>query len=89
MLQPDDVRKRRWQQPLANLGQLVLSSSAGMLVFVLFLPAGEMHDRQDLPLLSVGAVLAAVVYNYCNYQLVAGFVRIAYPGRRCRPGRAC
>ena len=24
----------------------------------------------------------AAVYNYCNYQMVVGFVRLAYPGRR-------
>jgi len=81
MLQPEDVRNRRWQQPLANLGQLVLSSSAGMLVFVLFLPTGDIA-LGDLPLMSVGAVLGAGVYNYCNYQMVAGFVRFAYPGRK-------
>ncbi|MBU1866625.1 MAG: HD domain-containing protein, partial [Actinobacteria bacterium] len=80
MLQPEDVRKRRWQQPLANLGQLVLSSSAGMLVFVLFLPHGELTVGH-LPLVVVGAVVGAAAYNYCNYQMVAGFVRLAYPGR--------
>jgi len=81
MLQPEDVRNRRWQQPLANLGQLVLSSSAGMLVFALFLPAGPIA-LGDLPRVSIGAVIAAAVYNYCNYQMVAGFVRLAYPDRK-------
>jgi HD-GYP domain-containing protein (c-di-GMP phosphodiesterase class II) len=80
MLQPDDVRNRRWQQPLANLGQLVLSSSAGMLIFVLFLPESEI-TRQDLPLMMLGAAAGGVVYNYLNYQMVAGFVRVAHPGR--------
>ena len=84
MLQPADVRNRRWQQPLANLGQLVLSSTVGMLVFAAFLPAGEV-TRADLPLLVFGAIAGFIVYNYCNYQLVAGFVRLAYPGRRMPP----
>ena len=80
MLQPDDVRNHRWLQPLANFGQLVLSSAAGMLVFALFLPDGSVQIG-DLPLMVLGAVLGAVAYNYLNYQLVAGFVRRAYPGR--------
>lgn len=81
MLQPADVRNRRWQQPLANFGQLVLSSTAGMLVFVPFLPDGAVTVG-DLPLVSLGAVIGGAAYNYCNYQMVAGFVRLAYPGRR-------
>lgn len=80
MLQPEDVRKRRWQQPLANFGQLVLSSSAGMLVFSLFLPAGPLAGA-DLPTVTLGAVAGAFAYNFLNFQLVAGFVRIAYPER--------
>ncbi|MCJ7725406.1 MAG: HD domain-containing protein [Acidimicrobiia bacterium] len=84
MLQPEDIRNRRWQQPLANLGQLVLSSTAGVMVFVLFLPAGDITIG-DLPLVSLGAVIGAATYNYCNYQMVAGFVRLAYPGRRMPP----
>jgi len=84
MLQPDDVRNRRWIQPLANFGQLVLSSAAGMLIFVLFLPEGPV-GRSDLPLMVLGAVLGAVSYNYLNFHMVAGFVRLAYPGRSMRP----
>ena len=84
MLQPDDVRNRRWIQPLANFGQLVLSSAAGMLIFVLFLPDGPV-ERSDLPLMVLGAVLGAASYNYLNFRMVAGFVRLAYPGRSMRP----
>jgi hypothetical protein len=36
-------------------------------------------------LLVFGAIAGFIVYNYCNYQLVAGFVRLAYPGRRMPP----
>lgn len=84
MLQPEDIRLRRWRQPLANFGQLVVSASAGMMVFALFLPE-EAVGRGDLPALTAGAVLGAAVYNYLNYLLVAGFVRLAYPGRSMPP----
>jgi hypothetical protein len=80
MLQPDDVRNRRWLQPLANFGQLVLSSAAGMLIFSLFLPEGSVQIG-DMPLMVLGAALGAVAYNYLNFHLVAAFVRLAYPER--------
>ena len=39
---PDDIRERRWLQPAANFGQLVLSSAAGVAVFTVFLPHGPL-----------------------------------------------
>ena len=80
MLQPEDIRQRRWQQPLFNCGQLVLSSSAGMLIFAMFMPEGQM-TADDIPRLVAGAVAGAAVYNYLNFRLVAGFVRFTNPGR--------
>ncbi|MCB2224542.1 MAG: HD domain-containing protein [Actinobacteria bacterium] len=80
MLQPADIAGRRWQQPLFNFGQLVLSASAGILVFALFLPSDGL-STSDLPLVVLGAALGAGVYDYLNYQLVAGFVRLVYAGR--------
>jgi HD-GYP domain-containing protein (c-di-GMP phosphodiesterase class II) len=54
-----------------------------MLTFVLFLPEGAV-TLGDVPLMVLGAVLGAGAYNYLNFQMVAGFVRLAYPGRQQR-----
>ncbi|MDX1690622.1 MAG: HD domain-containing protein [Acidimicrobiia bacterium] len=80
VVHPDDVRRRRWRQPLGNFGQLVISSTAAVAVFGLFLPEGD-PTRADLPLLMAGAALGAVVYDWVNYRLVALAVRIMFPGR--------
>jgi hypothetical protein len=80
VVHPDDLRQRRWRQPLGNFGQLVLSSTAAMLVFRLFLPAGDVVTT-DLPTLAAGAALAAVVYDWVNFRLVSIAVRILYPDR--------
>lgn len=74
---PQDIRLRRWRQPAANFGQLVLSATAGMTVFLQFLPPGDLVVS-DLPRVALGAALAAVVHNWVNFRLVSLFVRSAY-----------
>jgi len=83
-LHPDDLRERRWRQPAGNFGQLVVSATVGIAVFLPFLPDGPV-TADDLPLLATGAALAAVVYDWVNFRLVAFFVRVAYPERGLRP----
>ena len=83
-LHPDDLRERRWRQPAGNFGQLVVSATVGIAVFLPFLPDGPV-TADDLPLLAAGAALAAVVYDWVNFRLVAFFVRVAYPDRDLRP----
>ncbi|HSM01668.1 MAG TPA: HD domain-containing phosphohydrolase [Acidimicrobiia bacterium] len=84
VLHPDDLRERRWRQPAGNFGQLVISATVGIGVFLPFLPAGEV-TVDDLPLLVSGAALAAVVYDWINFRMVAFFVGVAYPDRDLRP----
>lgn len=83
MFQPEDFRERRWRQPAFNLGQLVISSSAGAAVLAWFLPERELV-LSDLPLVVLGAGLGAIAYGWINFRLVALFVRIAYPDRSLR-----
>ncbi|MEX1207029.1 MAG: HD domain-containing phosphohydrolase [Acidimicrobiia bacterium] len=83
-LHPDDLRERRWRQPAGNFGQLVISAAVGIAVFLPFLPDAPVTGG-DLPLLAVGAALAAVVYDWVNFRLVALYVRVAYPDRDLRP----
>jgi HD-GYP domain-containing protein (c-di-GMP phosphodiesterase class II) len=77
VLHPDDLRKRRWRQPLGNFGQLVLSASVGVAVFVPFIPDADVTTR-DLPVVAAGAALAATVYVLVNFFLVSLFIRLAY-----------
>jgi hypothetical protein len=83
-LHPDDLRERRWRQPAGNFGQLVISAAVGIAVFLPFLPEGPVTTA-DLPVLAAGAAIAAVVYDWVNFRLVAFFVRVAYPERGLRP----
>ena len=83
-LHPDDLRERRWRQPAGNFGQLVVSATVGIAVFLPFLPDGPV-TAGDLPLLATGAALAAAIYDWVNFRLVAFFVRVAYPDRDLRP----
>jgi len=84
VLHPDDLRERRWRQPAANFGQLVISVTVGVTVFLPFLPDGPV-TVDDLPLLAVGAGFAAIVTDWLNFRLVTFFVRVAYPDRDLRP----
>jgi HD-GYP domain-containing protein (c-di-GMP phosphodiesterase class II) len=84
LLQPQDLRRRRWREPAANFGQLVLSTAAGISVFTLFLPAGPI-EVGDLPLLAAGAAASSVVYDWVNFQLVVLYVRSVSPDRPGRP----
>ncbi|HAX81476.1 MAG TPA: hypothetical protein DCY40_02775, partial [Actinobacteria bacterium] len=79
-LHPDDLRQRSWRRPAVNFGQLVLSATAGILVFLPFLPTAAV-TADDLPLLAVGAALAAAVYDWVNFRLVRFIVRRLYPER--------
>jgi len=84
VLHPDDLRQKRWRQPAYNFGQLVLSTAIGTAVLTPFIPR-EAVTVPDLPLIVLGAVLAALVYNWVNFWLVSLYVRIAYPERALRP----
>lgn len=84
LLQPQDLRRRRWREPAANFGQLVLSTAAGISIFTLFLPEGPIEVR-NLPMVAVGAAASSVVYDWVNFQLVVLYVRMVSPDRTGRP----
>lgn len=84
VLHPDDVRLRRWHQPAVNLGQLVISASVGTAVLLPFLP-GDAVTTGDLPRIALGAILAAVAYDWVNFRLVSLIVRRLYPDRVLLP----
>jgi len=87
----EDVRERRWFQPLVNFGQLILSATvaAGLLAFFLVAadgPAPGWDLRVDrLWLVVLGAAITAAVYTAVNYRLVSFIVGRVYGHRMTRP----
>jgi len=77
---PSYFARRRWTLPVANFGQLVLSSSVGLGLLALLLPAGPI-SRGDIPRVLAASVPAALVYDWVNFRLVAFMTRRLYPGR--------
>ncbi|MGH9051781.1 MAG: HD-GYP domain-containing protein [Acidimicrobiia bacterium] len=85
LLTPLDIRERRWFQPIANFGQLIIAASISALVLEQFLPSNPSAIGRALPVVAVGAALAAVVYAAINYSMVAFAVRKVYDRRDVRP----
>ena len=77
---PADVRERRWFQPLANFGQLVISAvvSVGLMVVVM---GGQDFDQAPVWRIAVASALAAVAYGFVNYRLVLFAVSRVYGHR--------
>ncbi|MBW2472739.1 MAG: HD domain-containing protein [Deltaproteobacteria bacterium] len=76
-LQPQDVRERRWFQPLANFGQLVVSAAAAVTVLTLVVGDGDVSTG-NVWRIALASALGAVVYGFVNYQLVLLAVRSVY-----------
>jgi len=78
---PSYFSRRRWTLPVANFGQLVLSSVLGMAILAALLPEGP-PTRGDIPQILAATVPAALAYDWCNFRLVAFMTRRLYPDRR-------
>jgi hypothetical protein len=81
---PRDMMHRRWRVAAANLGILVLSSTAAMLVVRLFLPMGPVTPS-DLPGVALGAILGAITFDWVGFRLVSAMTRRIYGGANLRP----
>jgi putative nucleotidyltransferase with HDIG domain len=82
---PDDIKQRRWFQPMANFGQLAVSGAmAGLVLDVLLGGLGE-PTSSDLFLIALAAAGAALVYAAINNFLVRRAVQIVYPYDRLQP----
>jgi putative nucleotidyltransferase with HDIG domain len=84
MLHPSYLRQRRWQVPVANFGQLVVSTAVGMGLLAALLP-GHPLTRGDIPRVLAASVPAALAYDWVNFRLVVFVTRRLYPGRRMDP----
>lgn len=85
----DDIRERRWFQPVANFGQLVASAAAATTVLSLFLsigvPSGTSALDAGLWRIAVGSALATIVYGTVNYRMVLFAVSRVYGRFEVRP----
>ena len=84
-LLPDDLRQRRWFQPMANMGQLIVSAGAAGLVLDIMLKDVGFATRADLARIVAAGVAASVVYTVINWQLVRFAVRYVYRTRDVVP----
>lgn len=82
---PDDIKQRRWFQPMANLGQLALSGAAAGLTLDLVLGGIGQPTSGDLVRVAVGSALAAFAYVAVNNYLVRKAVQVVYPYDRLEP----
>lgn len=81
---PSYLRVRRWQLPVANFGQLVVSTAVGAGLLAFLLPAGPI-SRADIPRILLAALPAALLHDWVNFRLVSFMTRRFYPGRELRP----
>jgi HD-GYP domain-containing protein (c-di-GMP phosphodiesterase class II) len=82
---PADLRERRWFQPLANFGQLVISAGAAGYVLDNLLPDARFDPQRLLAIIVGAAVVASAVYALINWQLVRLAVRVVYQTRDVVP----
>ncbi|MDJ0792220.1 MAG: HD-GYP domain-containing protein [Acidimicrobiia bacterium] len=80
LLTADDIRQRRWFQPMVNLGQLVISATVAVGVLVLVMGSDEVTGS-NVWRVALASALAAIVYGIVNYQLVLFIVRQVYGQR--------
>lgn len=77
---PSYFAQRRWTLPVANFGQLVVSSTVGLGLLAVLLPQGTI-TRHELPRILAAAIPAALVYDWVNFRLVAFMTRRLHPER--------
>lgn len=84
VLHPSYLRLRRWQLPVANFGQLVVSTAVGAGLLAFLLPTGPLTGG-DIPRVVGAAVPAALLHDWVNFRLVAFMTRRFYPERELQP----
>jgi hypothetical protein len=84
-LVPDDLRQRRWFQPLANLGQLTFSAALAGLVLDLSLSGLSTFDPAVLIRVALAGAAASLVYTVVNLVMVRLAVRAVYGPRNLLP----
>jgi len=84
-LVPDDLRLRRWFQPLANFGQMVITGACAGLVLDLGLSMVAQPTVSNLWIVAGVAAGASLVFTVVQHAFVRKAVRVVYPYDRLQP----
>ncbi|MGA7269902.1 MAG: hypothetical protein WB239_02405, partial [Acidimicrobiia bacterium] len=84
-LTPDDIRRRRWFQPLANMGQLVVAAGAAGWILDALLRDANPSDKSVLLLVAMSGAVASLVYTLINLLMVRSAVKHVYGARNLLP----
>ncbi len=80
-----DFKERRWFQPMANFGQLVLSATVAGVLLDLNLGQVSSLQTRDLIRVAVASSLAALAYVTINSILVRKAVKTVYGNENLQP----
>ena len=84
LLTGEDLRQRRWFQPLANFGSFTTTAMLSSSVLVWLLPAGPVR-ASVMWRVALAAAVAALVHGTINLLTVSAVVRTVYGRRDVRP----
>src|SRR5690606_24498085 len=85
-LVPADIRERRWFQPVANFGQMVVSATVAGLLLDWWLAGSDTLELPGLLLrVSLAGAVASLVYTGMNIVMVRYAVRYVYGDRTLLP----
>lgn len=82
----DDIRQRRWFQPIANFGQMVVTAGISVSILEWFLNRALDSTGDTFWFwIAAGSAVAAVVHGLINYTFVTVAVRAVFEKRDLRP----
>ena len=84
-LVPDDFRERRWFQPMANFGQMVVSAATAGLILDLGLSVVGEPTVRNLWFIGAVAALASLAFSTTQTLLIRKAVQVVYPYDRLQP----
>lgn len=84
-LVPADVRERRWFQPLANFGQMVVSAAIAGLLLDIGLRSVTAPNVQTLFLVLPVVAIASLIFTAVQNAFIRKAVQVVYPYDRLQP----
>ncbi len=82
---PEDVRLKRWFQPLANFGQMVVSAACAGVILDQMLTGAPLASPYTLARVALAGGLASVAYTIVNLTMVRYAVKYVYGQRNLQP----
>ena len=84
-LVPADLKQRRWFQPMANFGQMVVAAAAAGLILDVALGGITSPTPQTLFVVAPAAIIASAFFVLIQQALIRHAVRVVYPFDRLEP----